>query len=123
MAVVTTNLGVVTAYGYAKQKGFTGTEAEFAQLLADYADIAELTENIPDIIAAEYDATTGTYAVGDFVLYDGLLYVCRTAVTTPQAWNANNWQLISVADALASCVTCADANSDGNIVISIGTTT
>ena len=35
------NLGKVTAYGYAKLKGYTGTEEEFAQLMANYAFISE----------------------------------------------------------------------------------
>ena len=28
------DLGIVTAYGYAKQNGYTGTEEEFAELLS-----------------------------------------------------------------------------------------
>lgn len=37
----TRKLGIVTAYGYAKSKGYTGTEEEFAQLMADYAEVGE----------------------------------------------------------------------------------
>lgn len=121
MAVVTTNLGVVTAYGYAKQKGYTGTEQEFAQLLANYANVAEMTQNLPDIVADEY-STSSTYAVGDYCLHDGKLYVCTSAVTTAGAWNSNKWTEISIADALNACVTATDANNDGNIVLTIGTT-
>ena len=120
MAVTTTNLGIVSAYGYAKSKGYTGTEAEFAQLLANYADIAELTENIPDLIAAEYSSSSA-YAVGSFCLKDGLLYVCNTAIGSGgEAWNSSHWDSISLTDALNSCVTCTDSNSDGNIVMTIG---
>lgn len=35
------DLGVATAYGYAKSKGYTGTEDEFAQLMASYATVAQ----------------------------------------------------------------------------------
>ena len=35
------NLGHATAYGYAKSKGYTGTEEEFAQLMANYAVIGQ----------------------------------------------------------------------------------
>lgn len=120
MAVNTTNLGIVSAYGYAKSKGYTGTEAEFAQLLANYADIAELTENIPELIAAEYSSSSA-YAVGSFCLKDGLLYVCNTAIGSGgEAWNSSHWDSISLTDALNSCVTCTDENSDGNIVMTIG---
>ena len=35
------NLGHATAYSYAKSKGYTGTEEEFAELMASYATVAE----------------------------------------------------------------------------------
>ena len=35
------NLGHVTAYGYAKSKGYTGTEEDFAELMASYADVGQ----------------------------------------------------------------------------------
>lgn len=35
------NLGIVTAYGYARSKGYEGTEEEFAELMASYAEVAE----------------------------------------------------------------------------------
>ena len=35
------NLGHVSAYAYAKSKGYTGTEEEFAELMASYATVAE----------------------------------------------------------------------------------
>ena len=41
MAVIHKDLGTVTAYAYAVSKGYTGTEAEFAELMASYADVAE----------------------------------------------------------------------------------
>jgi len=44
----------------------------------------------PDVIAAAF-STTSTYALGDYVMYNGKLYECTTAVTTAGAWNAGNW--------------------------------
>jgi hypothetical protein len=41
MATVVKDLGAVTAYAYAVEQGYTGTEEEFAQLMASYADVAE----------------------------------------------------------------------------------
>ena len=35
------DLGIVSAYGYAKSKGYTGTEQEFAQLMANYATVGQ----------------------------------------------------------------------------------
>ena len=33
MSTITKDLGIVTAYGYAVSKGYTGTEEEFAELI------------------------------------------------------------------------------------------
>ena len=38
---ITKNLGHATAYGYAKSKGYTGTEEEFAELMASYAEVGQ----------------------------------------------------------------------------------
>ena len=38
---VNKNLGHVTAYAYAKSKGYTGTEEEFAELMASYGTVAQ----------------------------------------------------------------------------------
>ena len=52
------NLGHVTAYAYAKSKGYTGTEEEFAELMASYASTAETA--IAAMEAAEAWATGGS---------------------------------------------------------------
>ena len=44
----------------------------------------------PDVIAAAF-STTSTYALGDYVMYNGKLYECTTAVTVEGAWDASNW--------------------------------
>jgi len=41
MAAITKDLGIATAYGYAKSKGYTGTEEEFATLMAGYATVGQ----------------------------------------------------------------------------------
>lgn len=41
MGRVVKDLGAATAYAYAVEKGYTGTEDEFAELMASYADVAE----------------------------------------------------------------------------------
>jgi len=43
-------------------------------------------------------STASTYAVGDYVIHDGLLYKCVTAVTTPGVWNASYWEHCIVTD-------------------------
>lgn len=47
-------------------------------------------------IADTFDATA-TYAVGDLVMYNSLLYKCTTAVVTPGAWTGiANWSRITM---------------------------
>lgn len=44
----------------------------------------------PDVIAQAFSPAS-TYALGDYVMYNGKLYECTTAVTTTGTWNAGNW--------------------------------
>lgn len=53
------NLGHATAYGYAKSKGYSGTEDEFAQLMADYASVGQSAAQ-----SAEQAAVSATSASG-----------------------------------------------------------
>lgn len=48
MATVTKDLGPVTAYKYAVSKGYTGTEEEFAQLMADLANMSARLDDVED---------------------------------------------------------------------------
>ena len=43
--MVTKDLGMVTAYAYAVAGGYTGTEAEFTQLMADLAVVVDDFDN------------------------------------------------------------------------------
>lgn len=52
-------------------------------------------------IAADFDATA-TYDVGDYVIYNGSLYKCTTAVTTAGAWDSTKWTQTTVTDELGS---------------------
>lgn len=52
-------------------------------------------------IADTFDPTS-TYTVGDYVMYNSLLYICTTAVTVPGAWNAGSWQRTTVETILAA---------------------
>ena len=52
MAVTTTNLGVITAYGDAVAAGYTGTKAEWQALMASYATVAEDANDAKDAAVA-----------------------------------------------------------------------
>lgn len=43
-------------------------------------------------------STSSTYSVGDYVIYKGVLYKCKSAVTTAGAWNSNKWQQVNIID-------------------------
>lgn len=57
---VNKNLGHATAYGYAKSKGYTGTEEEFAELMADYAAVGQRAEQAATAAAASATAAEGS---------------------------------------------------------------
>ena len=40
-------------------------------------------------------SSSSTYAVGDYVTYEGLLYKCTTAVSTAGAWDATKWTAVT----------------------------
>ena len=48
-------------------------------------------------IAESYDDTL-TYSVGDYVIYNGLLYKCDTAVSTAEAFDPTKWTRVVVTD-------------------------
>lgn len=53
MAVVTTNLGTVTAYGDAVAAGYTGTKAEWQALMASYATVGQTAVDAKDVAVQE----------------------------------------------------------------------
>lgn len=52
---------------------------------------------------SEYDASA-SYAVGDLVMKDGVMYRCTTAITGGEAWTAGHWSTTLTDSALASLV-------------------
>lgn len=51
---------------------------------------AKYAEQMVQSVAPVY-STSSTYAVGDFVSYQGKLYKCNTAITTAESWTAGHW--------------------------------
>lgn len=52
--------------------------------------ISDVKSGIEDVIAPAF-SESATYALGDYVMHDGKLYECTTAVTTAGAWVAASW--------------------------------
>ena len=57
----------------------------------------KINESIDSLTADTYDKTK-TYAVGDIVIQDGLLYKCKIAVTTAEEFDISKWEKISILD-------------------------
>lgn len=49
------------------------------------------------VLAADYSSSK-TYAVGDYVYYNGNLYRCTTAITTAEAWTSGHWTQVALGD-------------------------
>ena len=54
-------------------------------------DPAQLAGKLNSTSAAPAFSSSATYAVGDYVTYEGDLYVCSTAITTAAAWDSTKW--------------------------------
>lgn len=91
-----------TAVKNAKDAG-DNAQGDATQALTD-AGNALTAANTADVkgggavssIAATFDSTS-TYTVGQLVMYNSLLYICHTAITTPGAWTGSaNWSRTTI---------------------------
>lgn len=63
-------------------------------------------------VTSEY-VPSATYAVGNYSLYNGVLYRCTTAITTPETWNSAHWTVSKLADNVDTAIkTQATVNSN-----------
>ena len=81
-------IGDVSAYAYAVSKGYTGTEEEFAELMADYANVGQRAEDAAESAlnsktAAQTAATTATNKASEATT------AAQTATTKAQEAVAN----------------------------------
>lgn len=99
----------VDAYEMAVAGGYTGTKEEFEADMGNSGTNATNAANSAAAAAASETAalaaatnfapaysSSATYAVGDYVLYEGGLYKCNTAITTAEAWTAAHWTAVKV---------------------------
>ena len=57
--------------------------------------------NISGLVTAYYDRQ-GTYAVGDYVIYDGGMYRCKKAHSASGSWVAANWDPVTVTEEIGN---------------------
>lgn len=61
-----------------------------------------MTESLPqdytDTVAnfAPTYSASAPYAVGDYVIHNGLLYICKTAIASGEAWTSGHWTQVNV---------------------------
>ena len=67
-------------------------------------------------ISDEYDPTS-TYAVGDLVIYNNLLYKCTTAITVPEAFDGTHWTRTTIEELIDTI------NSNLSVIGNIATDT
>lgn len=90
---------------YNAKKAGDDAQADATQALSDAA-AAQTKANTADGKAggavsslSEAFLDSATYDVGDYVIYNNLLYVCHTAVTVPGAWTGStNWSRTTIDD-------------------------
>ena len=89
------------------------SDASSASSTATSAD-AKATGAIASI--AESFEPTATYSVGEYVMYNNLLYVCTTAVTVPGIWDSTKWTRITC-DNIFGILDSKINNLNGNTLI------
>ena len=81
MAVVTTNLGTITAYGDAVAAGYTGTKAQWQALMANYATVGQ--QAAQDAQTASQAAQTATTKAGEASQSATAAAASAASITTP----------------------------------------
>lgn len=66
------------------------SDVEKLKVNGDILDIADI--RMRNVVGGdEYDAVSGTYAVGDRCIYNNIMRECVTAVETPEAFDSEKW--------------------------------
>ena len=109
------NTAKTTADTAATDAGTAIGDAAAAQTTANTAD-AKGSGAIASI-ADTFDPTT-IYSVGDYVMYNSLLYICTVAILTPGPWTgATNWARITVEDITNNLATASNYQIGDSISI------
>lgn len=80
--------GGASLFGRATEAGFwiydtTGEQIRHDITSAEYLELANLL--------AETYSVTADYFVGEFCIYNGYVWECKTAISGGEAWNASHW--------------------------------
>lgn len=100
---------------------YTKTTLIQYDVLAGFVDLSDIEDAINDIVtdfAPAFDATSGTYAVGDFVTYENVLYRFKAAHSSAGAFDPTEVDAVTVADlvtALETSIATTKSSLQSNI--------
>lgn len=57
---------------------------------------SDINEKLEQVLGVEQYDNSSTYNVGEYCIYENLLYVCTTEIETPEDFNSNHWEEQSV---------------------------
>lgn len=77
--------------------------------LIDLNGLGHFKDKENAMVADAYSASK-TYAVGDYVYYNGTLYRCTTAITTTEAWTSGHWTAAKIGDDVTELKTALTLN-------------
>jgi len=96
-----TNVSDVITRSNARVLDFDGNETLAGKLTIGVAPANSMdvtTKGIVDGYIADAYSSSLTYNVGDYVIYNNILYVCSTAITVAEAWNSAHWTATKVTE-------------------------
>lgn len=78
----------------------------------------DVYDRLIDTVFEDYSSSS-TYNVGDYAVYNNVLYRCVTAIVTPEAWNSSKWEVATFQDLVDDVNDAVQsvnnkANVDGN---------
>lgn len=115
-STIDTNLKSVSDVADAASSTATTADTKATNAATSASGANTKADALTSSIADTY-STTDTYAVGDKVMRNNLLYRCITAVTTPGAFDPAAWERVTVED-----LTDANATDIHNIEVALGNT-
>ena len=75
-----------------KKRNANGT---YSDIVPGVSVGAQLYANFADTYS-----TQKAYAVGEYCIYEDILYQCKYAMSSGEAWNAAHWNVVTVGDEL-----------------------
>lgn len=58
--------------------------------------IGDKVDILDSAVTTDAYSASNTYAVGDYCIYEDVMYKCTTAISTPEAFNPSHWSATSI---------------------------